>query len=460
MDSNVVNEIVDNDICIGCGTCVAMCKKEALDIKFNRYGEYTPYFNKEHKCDNCGYCLNFCPFFYENDNEDDISFRLFDENENINYSKMIGYYIDNYVGYSCLDDLRENGSSGGIATWVLETALKKKIVDYVVCVSSNKDPEKLFDYNIYSDISSIRKSSSSAYYPINLSDVIKNILDNEGQYFVIGLPCFVKALRLAMDNNSRLNSRIRFLGGLVCGQLKNKNFVNNLALYIGLNKQIINVNFRVKDYNRPANNFYYYFEDINNNNKKFFRSQDKFNMWFNRWFTPNACNFCDDIFAECADITFMDAWLPEYVKDSKGNNILILRSKELNDLIREGIENKELRLNNLELDEVIKSQKDVIDIKRNDLKYSLHLARKYGRLSLNKRVSPSNNIHIFDKWKIRNKNQMQIESKLLFDKYGINKDSYAKFLKKIKKYHKREVLWLDLRKRQKAFLSYLKSITM
>lgn len=33
---------------------------------------------------------------------------------------------------------------------------------------------------------------------------------------------------------------------------------------------------------------------------------------------PRACNYCDDVFAECADVTCMDAWLPEYSQDHRG----------------------------------------------------------------------------------------------------------------------------------------------
>jgi coenzyme F420-reducing hydrogenase beta subunit len=460
LNSNVVTEIVDNDICIGCGTCVAMCKKGALEIKFNKYGEYNPYFNKKNMCENCGYCLNFCPFFNENDNEDDMSFKIFDEKENLKYSRFLGYYIDNYVGYSCVDDQRKNGASGGIATWVLETALIKKLVDYVVCVSSNNDPEKLFDYNIYSDTSNIRRSSSSAYYPINLSNVLKNILDKEGRYFVIGPPCFIKSIRLAMQNNPKINSRITFLGGLVCGQLKNKNFANNLALHVGMHDKISYVNFRVKDYKNPPNNYYYYFEDINNKNKKFNRFEDKFSTFNNRWFTPNACNFCDDIFAECSDITFMDAWLKDYIGDSKGNSIVLIRSNRLNNLIREGIQNQELRLKKLSLDDVIKAQIDNIDFKRNGLKYRLYLANKYDKINPEKRVSPSNKLNIFDKWSIINKNQLQKKSKLLFDKYVTNKNRYYTFLKKIRKYHNRELFRIYVEKRSKSLLSLLKKMIM
>lgn len=39
-----------------------------------------------------------------------------------------------------------------------------------------------------------------------------------------------------------------------------------------------------------------------------------------------ACDFCDDVFAETADIALGDAWLPEYVQDGNGTNVVVTRN--------------------------------------------------------------------------------------------------------------------------------------
>ena len=40
------------------------------------------------------------------------------------------------------------------------------------------------------------------------------------------------------------------------------------------------------------------------------------NIWGAWHFGMNACNFCDDVFAELADISVMDEWLPKYEHDT------------------------------------------------------------------------------------------------------------------------------------------------
>ena len=45
------------------------------------------------------------------------------------------------------------------------------------------------------------------------------------------------------------------------------------------------------------------------------------------YFKLNPCNYCDDVFAELADVVFMDAWLPKYSKDPLGHSLVINRNK-------------------------------------------------------------------------------------------------------------------------------------
>ena len=45
------------------------------------------------------------------------------------------------------------------------------------------------------------------------------------------------------------------------------------------------------------------------------------------YFTPDGCNVCSDHLAELADISFGDAWLPEFEVDKLGTSIAISRTK-------------------------------------------------------------------------------------------------------------------------------------
>ena len=90
-------------------------------------------------------------------------------------------------------------------------------------------------------------------------------------------------------------------------------------------------------------------------------------IWCDRYFTPNSCNFCEDIFAELADVCFMDAWLPAYKSDFRGTNIVLVRSSEILACYQNtGFNDASLRP--IKIDDVIKSQIGVVRAKRGEMK--------------------------------------------------------------------------------------------
>jgi len=49
--------VVDDDLCYGCGACIALCPTSALDLK-ERLAVV-----KQEKCTLCEYCIRSCPVF-------------------------------------------------------------------------------------------------------------------------------------------------------------------------------------------------------------------------------------------------------------------------------------------------------------------------------------------------------------------------------------------------------------
>lgn len=408
----MIDEVVKNNLCIGCGTCAGICPQKILRIQDNEYGEYIP--SEVQVCDShCGLCLEVCPFG-NNEKETQIGAKIYGSIEGMKYLPETGYYLDSYAGYS--NEFRQSSASGGMATWILTKLLKEGIVDYVICPTPQKDPEKLFSFKILSDENSIKAASGSAYYPVEMSEVIQKILEIPGSYAITGLPCFIKALRLASQKNRKLRERIVFTIGLVCGQMKSKNYTRYIAALAGNNSldKIQSVYYRGKSSEKPASNFYFQSIDEHGSQHKIFWNEGVSEAWVNRWFTPNACNYCDDVFAELADVTFMDAWLPEYFKDSRGTNLVLVRSPEVLNIIQKGIEKEEINVSEITVEKVIQSQAGVIELKRKQLSYRLYLAEQKGQKIPEKRVNTSKEIGNLKKREIKLKAKMQEESKQLF----------------------------------------------
>jgi len=89
-----------------------------------------------------------------------------------------------------------------------------------------------------------------------LSQAIHTILRESKRFAVIGLPCTLKALRLAMLVDEKLRGRIAVMAGLVCGQTKSRAFAQYPSLLQAMDpKQVCSFSFREKDTRCPASNF-------------------------------------------------------------------------------------------------------------------------------------------------------------------------------------------------------------
>jgi coenzyme F420 hydrogenase subunit beta len=392
-ETNICTEVVARDLCSGCGVCAGICPQKTLSMRWNTYGEYVAVDQYNRCSKNCDLCLQVCPFSAQVANEDEIGKELFSDIPRIQHRLETGYYLHSYVGYSSIQNHRLDGASGGLATWTLETLMEKGCADYAVCVSSNPERDKLFQYVVCSTPEQIRSCAKSCYYPVELSEVIRHILSCDGRYAVVGLPCFIKSLRLAMQKNAILRRRIKYLLGLVCGQQKGKLFSEYVTALKGENpKNIFSVQFREKDPIRPASDYGLRYRCANEQGQHkegtVFWTEGMGQAWCGRYFTLSACNYCDDIFAELADVVFMDAWLPEYKCDWRGTSIVLVRNSEIKELLEKGQAAKELALNPIEQEHVIQSQAGVVFNKRTLLGKRLTWAARNKRMEIQKRVPP------------------------------------------------------------------------
>ncbi len=395
VSDNVCSIIVKNDFCIGCGVCAGICPSQTLKMMLSPFGEFNPV-DVHGKClANCHLCLTSCPFGNRDENEDTIASALFAQQAGIKHTRETGYYLSSYVGFSNVDDHRANGSSGGLATWLLEKLLTEQRVDHVICVRPAENEDTFFKFDIFTASLDVRNASRSSYYPNQLSEVIQYVLNHSGRYAVTGLPCYLKALRLASAKIPKLRTRIIYYVGLACGQLPSTRFVDYMAAKLGIEASVVcRVQFRVKDYKRPANDYGLMVEYQRmgaKDQKTIYRSEGMGRIWSYGYFKHNACSYCDDVFAEVADVVLMDAWLQGYAEKSEGFSIALIRHSEIEKLFIEGAAASELSLQEIPIEAVMVSQRGVLTRKRTDLADRLNLAK--GRAYVpQKRVAPSKRV--------------------------------------------------------------------
>jgi coenzyme F420-reducing hydrogenase beta subunit len=133
---------------------------------------------------------------------------LFSNQEGIKHRSETGYYLQCSIGYVDDNEARLASTSGGIIAWLAGEMLSSGKVDAVAFVGQSDGVDNLFEYQIATDIAELCKCRKSRYYAVETSKIIGEIKKLNGRVLFIGLPCFVKALRLAIKVDHILQERI------------------------------------------------------------------------------------------------------------------------------------------------------------------------------------------------------------------------------------------------------------
>ncbi len=269
--------------------------------------------------------------------------------------EKLGRLIGIYAAYS--NEFRETSSSDGIATYVFDQLLDKGIVNHVFSVRSSEVAGEHYQYKVSSSKADLRDSAKTKYYPVTLATVMPELERLEGKVAIVGIACFVKAISLAQYHDPALKEKIPFVAGIICGGVKSKFFTEYLASKAGANpEKIKHPDFRIKDVTSTASDYAFGCEDIASGDYKKIKMREVGDMWGTGLFKANACDFCDDVVNELADISLGDAWLEPYSQDGRGTSVIVTRSPLAESIIQEGANNSAIVIESISPDTMRASQ--------------------------------------------------------------------------------------------------------
>ena len=356
-------------------------------MRWDKFGQLKPRGSPEWYRRRSAEFARICPFSPYARDEDAIAAERFPGASRVD--PRVGRFEAAWVGHAEEEGFRAQGSSGGMVSWVAAELLARGMVDGVAHVAA-ADPEREgrhFASRISRSVAEVRQGAKSRYYPIELSGVLDAVREQPGRYAVVGVPCFVKAVHLARAADPLLAERIVFTLGLYCGHMKSAAMIESFALQMGVEPRAVRaVDFRLKNPDRPANWYRTQLQLADGGAAE----EDWWHLvegdWGSGFFQNSACNFCDDVVAETADISFGDAWVEPYSSDGRGTNVVVVRSPELRALVEEGIAEGRLSLAEVDAEFVAGTQAAGFRQRREGLAY--RLARRRGGLVPKKRVTP------------------------------------------------------------------------
>lgn len=366
-----------------------------ISMRLNEYGRYEYVYDgnidKETllKFNSVDLMSEFSP------NEDEVADSLFSSISGINYNKLIGYYSGLYAGHVVEGDYRERGTSGGFATWILNELLDRGEIDGVIHprpVNPDENNGVLFKYKVSRTTDEIKDGAKARYYPMELSEVIREVENTPGRYAIVGISDFITEIRLLCDQVELFKERIVFTVGLFNAHQKSTKYAEALAWHCGVSPgELKYIDFRVKDLSKQSWDYSCRIEGGDGDRRiKVVKPMAEFpiSRWSMGYFKSKFSDFTDNAFNELSDVTLGDAWLPDYFNDPKGDNIIIVRNPLISKILTDASDEGRVQLEVLSEEQIIKSQGLVSHIV-NEIPYRLYRRRSMRKYTPLKRVEPS-----------------------------------------------------------------------
>jgi coenzyme F420 hydrogenase subunit beta len=391
LNGNTLHDtVIKNGYCIGCGACAAH-KESPFTMQYDRYGKLQASLTGDDVTETR--FEEICPFGSGALDEDALAEKFLPDASQ--HHRATGRFISCTIGHVSDTDIRARASSGGIGRWLPAELLRQNLVDAVIHVSQNAGSTSsadLFSYTVSRGPAELLQTARSAYYPVSLDKVVMYIRQHPGRYAVTGVPCFIKALRLLSLHDDELRQRITFTIGIICGHLKSTAFAEALAWQLGVPPATLRgIEFRGKLAGKPANHKGVSAKSSVTGDWVPMKSSKQLvgGNWGLGFFKYRACDYCDDVTAETADVAIGDAWLPEFVKDSKGTSVIISRHPVIDRLLSEGRAAGTLHLLDSTPEQMARSQAGGLRHRRDGLAYRLSIANQQGQWHPPKRVAPA-----------------------------------------------------------------------
>jgi coenzyme F420-reducing hydrogenase beta subunit len=302
--------------------------------------------------------------FGDGASEDSIAGALFGSQPAIRFDQVAGYYAAAYAGW-VVGPGRERGSSGGLTTWLLEALLEGKHVDGVIHMGASQSNDgTLFSYRLSHNVDELRANAKSRYYPGELSESLREARASGGRYVLVAIPSIAYEVRLLQEHDPTFRRTVPYVVGLICGHQKSARYAEYLGWRSGIDPgHLRSIDFRKKVEGQPANTYSTEFVGVfGGEQRRFVREQSQLlgTDWGLGLFKSKFSDFTEDILNETADVVFGDAWLPRYVRDGRGTNVVVVRNAELGKLLTSGVDTRQIHLEPIPITDVLRSQGSLV----------------------------------------------------------------------------------------------------
>ncbi|MBQ9245736.1 Coenzyme F420 hydrogenase/dehydrogenase, beta subunit C-terminal domain [bacterium] len=301
-----INTPIPKEMCIQCGICAAICPKDAITIKKEKYN-YLP--DIQDNCINCGLCKKVCP---QN--------KQYNYDENIPVEKQIlGNYKSILSAKTKNKEILINSTSGGVITQLITTLLTNKIYDCAFLLDGyNYDNQLKTKY--FNKDTTLINTPKSRYLTISNEDSCRYILKHPNEkVIIVGTGCVINGI-IDFIKEKKLNKENYLLIGLFCDKTMNYGVVEYFKQKYK-KKKIKNLFFRTKIKSGWPGDVRIEFDD-----NSYIDLHRKKRMEIKKYFVPECCLYCLNKLNKNSDISVGDNYIKEE-NDKEGKSSVIIRTE-------------------------------------------------------------------------------------------------------------------------------------
>lgn len=352
-------------ICVGCGACAAVCRRNALTVCTAWDGSLVvARAEPPAECNGCSTCLKVCPF-------EPLPVTAEGAGSSVDrFGAQLGEADCRFLaGWATRDADRQSSASGGLASAFAAHALRDGLVERVFAVAASmtgRDGGK-FAYQSFVSALQLDRARGSVYGQVSVEGALREASTQPGRSAFTALPCVARAIRRAAPVLGLHGERAPLIIGLVCGQNKSRLFSDFVARFAGVRGSDYEMRYRVKTPGVPASD--YRVSATSSAESGAVRFSEIRSVWSSGAFTPEACLNCGDLFCTEADVVFMDAWAPQFRQDCSGVSYCIAKTAESRNLMDQLADTGHVVIHEVAADAILSSQSGSLARKTHGLRY-------------------------------------------------------------------------------------------
>lgn len=282
--------------------------------------------------------------------------------------------MKSYVGYSTDEYIRYHATSGGVGTALIKYMFEKGIINTSISFDFDAstlkyNPKIIHSYSDY-------KICGSIYQEMNLVNFIKlHINEIKGTFACFALPCQTRAIKSIVEKNGHKV----FILGLACSSQQTLEATKYLLKRKDIRQtEVCNIRYRGNGWPSGI--------QIEKKNSEKVYIPNNGSIWtqifHSRLFIRSKCFVCQDTLNKYSDLTLADPWLKRFSSEKKGKSLIVCNSYEGERILRICSNSQNIKLEEIDCEEVISSQKETI-LRKNSYKTS-SIAKFYKTIIENK----------------------------------------------------------------------------